>query len=75
MKYSKRLSVKKSKSMKHPAKKTSKRNMKKSAKKGPMRSMKRKLNKNKRTKKKRGGFVRAGSVQHFMTCLGNIVFG
>jgi len=74
MKYSKRLSVKKSKSMKHPVKKTSKRTMKKSVKKGPMRSMKRKLNKRKRTKKK-GGFVRAGSVQHFLTCLGKIVLG
>lgn len=74
MKYSKRLSVKKSKSMKHPVKKTSKHTMKKSAKKGPMRSMKRKLNKRKRTKKK-GGFVRDGSVQHFLTCLGKIVLG
>jgi len=31
--------------------------------------------KKKSYKKKRGGFVRDGSIQHFITCLGKIVTG
>jgi hypothetical protein len=56
-------------------KKTLKRSRRRNPKKTLQRRNRSKRLKKKSYKKKRGGFVRDGSIQHFITCLGKIVMG